>query len=62
MTDYDDPNPRTRNVRSKPVKNNADPTQQAALSMLLARLTRWEQSNPTYQEMCRKATERVMGQ
>lgn len=59
MTTYDDPNP--RNTRAKPVKVSADPEHVAALNLLLGRLKRMEESDPTYQEMCRKVTERVTG-
>ena len=61
MTAYDDPNPHTRNTRAKPVKTTADPEHVAALDLLLGRLKGMEESDPTYQEMCRKATERVTG-
>lgn len=58
---YDDPNPHTRNTRAKPVKVTADPEHVIALEMQLDRLKRMEESDKTYQEMCRKATERVTG-
>ena len=58
---YDDPNPNTRTVRQKPVKTNADPEAVAALARQLGRLKRMEESDKTYQEMCRSADERVMG-
>lgn len=58
---YDDPNPNTRNVRQKPVKTNADPGEVAALALQLAKLKRMEESDKTYQEMCREATIRKMG-
>ena len=61
MSTYDDPNPNTRNVRAKPVKVTADPEHIAALALQLGKLKRMEESDPTYQEMMRQATERVTG-
>lgn len=58
MSTYDDPNP---NTRAKPVKVTADPEHVAALGLQLGRLKRMEESDKTYQEMMRKATERVTG-
>lgn len=61
MTDYGDPNPHTRNTRSKPVKVTANPEHVAALSLQLGRLARMEESDKTYVEMCAAATARKMG-
>lgn len=61
MSTYDDPNPNTRNTRAKPVKVTADPEHVIALEMQLGKLTRMEESDTTYQEMCRAATAKKMG-
>lgn len=61
MSDYGDPNPHTRNVRSKPVKVIASPELIGALADQLARLARMEESDKTYGEMCAAATAKKMG-